>query len=249
MRALRGIRHHGVPLVKLPLDFHYGRGFQFSVPRFKGGIFLRGLLLWTALTFSVAIPAAGQSNFATLSGSINDVQSRPIRDARIQLRSNTTDAQRLVMPNIDGLFEISALMPGEYRVDVEAPGFAPVKRQIRLEVGQQMRLDLMLTIGKKIENLDVIAQSEILKTGDVSLGEVVETKSIQELPLNGRMLMDLALTVPGAHIGHGAQTGDMNPLYWRPGQRSAITIGGNRPNANYFLVDSPIPTPRLTRKI
>jgi hypothetical protein len=66
---------------------------------------------------------------------------------------------------------------------------------------------------------------------------VVEPKSIEELPLNGRMLIDLALTVPDAHIGHGAQTGDMSPLYWRPGQRSAITIGGNRPNANYFLLD------------
>jgi hypothetical protein len=45
------------------------------------------------------------------------------------------------------------------------------------------------------------------------------------------------LTVPGAHVSHGAQTGDMNPLYWRPGQRSAVSIGGNRPNGNYFLLD------------
>src|SRR5258708_6007218 len=45
------------------------------------------------------------------------------------------------------------------------------------------------------------------------------------------------LPVPGAHVSHGAQTGDMNPLYWRPGQRSAVSIGGNRPNANYFLLD------------
>src|SRR4026209_3043265 len=51
------------------------------------------------------------------------------------------------------------------------------------------------------------------------------------------MLIDLVLTVPGAHESHGAQRGDMNPLYWRPGQRSAVSIGGNRPNANYFLLD------------
>ena len=51
------------------------------------------------------------------------------------------------------------------------------------------------------------------------------------------MLIDLVLTVPGAHMSHGASTGDMNPLYWRPGQRSAVSIGGNRPNANYFLLD------------
>ena len=70
----------------------------------------------------------------------------------------------------------------------------------------------------------------------------MEPKSIEDLPLNGRMLIDLALTVPGAHVGHGAQTCDMNPLYWRPGQRSAITIGGNRPNANCFLLDGVINT-------
>ena len=69
------------------------------------------------------------------------------------------------------------------------------------------------------------------------MGEVVEPKSIQELPLNGRMLVDLVLTVPGAHVGFGAQTGETNPLYWRPGQRSAVVIGGSRPNANFFLLD------------
>ncbi len=51
------------------------------------------------------------------------------------------------------------------------------------------------------------------------------------------MLVDLVLTVPGAHVGFGAQTGETNPLYWRPGQRSAIVIGGSRPNANFFLLD------------
>jgi hypothetical protein len=68
----------------------------------------------------------------------------------------------------------------------------------------------------------------------VSLGEVVESGSVPDLPWNGRMLVDLALTVPGAHIGHGAQTGDMSALYWRPGQRSAITIGGNRAQRELF---------------
>jgi hypothetical protein len=46
------------------------------------------------------------------------------------------------------------------------------------------------------------------------------------------MLIDLVLTVPDAHVGFGAQTGSTNPLYWRPGQRSAVVIGGSRPNAN-----------------
>ena len=85
--------------------------------------------------------------------------------------------------------------------------------------------------------MEVAGQAPVLHTNDAAVAEVVEPVSIKELPLNGRMLIDLVLTVPGAHESHGAQTGNMNPLYWRPGQRSAVSIGGNRPNANYFLLD------------
>jgi len=139
--------------------------------------------------------------------------------------------------NAAGFYEIAGLKPGEYQLEVRAPGFAAVQRTIQLEVGQQMRLDLTLSVGERRETVDIVERAEVLKTADASLGEVVETKSVEELPLNGRMLLDLALTVPGAHHSHGAQAGDMNPLYWRPGQASAISISGSRPNANYFLVD------------
>jgi len=62
--------------------------------------------------------------------------------------------------------------------------------------------------------------ADVLHTTDASVGEVIEPAAVQELPLNGRMLIDLVLTVPGAHVSHGAQTGDMNPLLLAPGQRS-----------------------------
>ena len=161
----------------------------------------------------------------------------PISGARVVVTAKATAVARQALTNREGLFEAPNLAPGEYSLDVSATGFAEQSRDIVLEVGQHMGLDLSLEIGKKYEAVSVVASAENLKTQDVSIGEVVEPKSIQDLPLNGRMLIDLALTVPDAHIGHGAQTGDMSPLYWRPGQRSAITIGGNRPNSNYYLLD------------
>ena len=195
---------------------------------------------WYAVATAFLCAAAlgfGQTNLATLSGSVKDAQQLPIQGARIEIRSTATGAARTVLVNSQGLFEIPAISPGDYALQAGAAGFASLHQQLHLEVGQQMRLDLQLKLGDKVQNLDVVARAEILKTADTSLGEVVENKSIKELPLNGRMLIDLALTVPGSHAGHGAQTGDMNALYWRPGQRSALTIGGNRPNANYFLID------------
>lgn len=178
-----------------------------------------------------------QSNFATIEGRIEDSSHRAISGARVQVRAAATGAVRSSVTNEAGLYEFASLTPARYSVEAGAPGFAPLTREITVEVGQHMTLDLGLSVTEKRESIAVSAGAETLKTQDVSLGEVVESRSVADLPLNGRMLVDLALTVPGAHLGHGAQTGDMSALYWRPGQRSAITIGGNRPNANYFLLD------------
>jgi hypothetical protein len=112
-----------------------------------------------------------------------------------------------------------------------------MEQDLKLEVGQQAQIDISLKIGTVTMSTEVVASNSLLKTTSANVGEVVESESVHELPLNGRMLVDLVLTVPGAHVGFGAQTGTTNPLYWRPGQRSAVVIGGARPNANYFLLD------------
>jgi hypothetical protein len=180
----------------------------------------------------------GQSNYATLSGNVLDVLGAAVAGAQIRLIAAGTGAERLVDSNEAGLFQVPGLLPGEYQITVTKNGFAEFTQTLRLEVGQQSSLDVKLALASVSNKVEVGANSgPVLRTTDASVGEVVEPAAIQQLPLNGRMLIDLVLTVPGAHEGHGAQTGDMNPLYWRPGQRSSVTIGGARPNANYYLLD------------
>src|SRR5215471_13564361 len=192
---------------------------------------------WVLLLGLLSLPLYGQSNFASIEGRITDGSQRPVSAVQVKVRAKATGAERTTLTNDSGLFELPSLPPADYSVETKATGFSPLTRDVRVEVGQRMTLDLTLSVSERREQIAVVATAETLKTQDVSLGEVVESKSVHDLPLNGRMLIDLALTVPGAHLGHGAQTGDMSALYWRPGQRSAITIGGNRPNANYFLLD------------
>jgi Carboxypeptidase regulatory-like domain len=182
-------------------------------------------------------PASAQSNYGVISGSVLDVQHLPILGASVQLTAAGTGAVRRVTTNQQGIFEAPALLPDEYRVKTEAAGFAAAEQTVRLEVGQKLALEITLAVGEIKQGVDVSAEGELLHTSDASVGEVVEPQSIRELPLNGRMLIDLVLTVPGTHVGFGAQTGETNPLYWRPGQRSAVVIGGARPNANFFLLD------------
>src|SRR5215470_11981142 len=189
-----------------------------------------------ALLF-VTVPAYSQSNYAALSGTVVDPEHRAIAGATVQLTSVSTRAERLVSTNEQGIFQIPGLLPGDYKLVVKAPGFAEADQALQLEVGQQLSLDINLKLGSIAGVVEVTADAEVLHKTDAAVGEVIEPASIANLPLNGRMLIDLVLTVPGAHVSHGAQAGDMNPLYWRPGQRSAVSVGGNRPNANYFLLD------------
>jgi hypothetical protein len=183
------------------------------------------------------ITAQAQSNYAVVRGSILDPQHRPIAAAHIRITATGTGAEREVVSNGTGLYEIAGLQPGAYTLAVDSSGFQQTTKAIELEVGQQATLDLQMRLGSDNQTVTVQASRELLKTQDASVGEVVDQRSVDSLPLNGRMLIDLVLTVPGAHISHGASTGDMSSLYWRPGQRSAVSIGGSRPNANYFLLD------------
>src|SRR5947208_12626576 len=185
----------------------------------------------------LALPGFGQSNYAVLTGAVTDPQHLPVAGAEIELTAASTGAIRRVVTNQQGRFEAPALLPDDYELKVEASGLATAKQSLRLEVGQKLAMDIMLKVSSIAQGVKVTAGNEVLQTTDASVGEVVEPTSIRELPLNGRMLIDLVLTVPGAHVGFGAQTGATNPLYWRPGQRSAVVIGGARPNANFFLLD------------
>ncbi len=186
---------------------------------------------------ALVVPVFGQSNYAVVTGTVTDPQSLPVSGARVQFTALSTGAIRVLSTNDRGLFSAPALPPDDYELTTEATGFAALKQSLHLEVGGKLAIDIGLKVGAVQEGVQVSAAADVLRTTDASVGEVVERQSVQELPLNGRMLVDLVLTVPGAHVGFGAQTGETNPLYWRPGQRSAIVIGGSRPNANFFLLD------------
>jgi Carboxypeptidase regulatory-like domain len=189
------------------------------------------------LVLGLALPVFGQSNYSVVTGTVTDAQHLPVVGAVLQLTATSTGATRRVVTNQEGLFEASALLPDDYELTTEAPGFAPATQSLRLEVGEKLAVAVSLTVSSVKLGVNVTAASELLRTADAGVGEVIEPQSIRELPLNGRMLIDLVLTTPVAHIGFGAQTGSTNPLYWRPGQRSAVVIGGSRPNANFFLLD------------
>ncbi len=190
--------------------------------------------VFLALFASVGV---AQSNYATLRGAVTDPHHLAVAGAHVRITSGVTGVVRDVVTDSAGLYVAGGLQPGAYDVEIEATGFAEAKQSLQLEVGQRATLDVALVIGTVTKSLTVSSSGELLRTADATVGAVVDRRSVQELPLNGRQLIDLVATVPGAHVSMGAQEGNVNPLYWRPGQFSAVSIAGARPNANYFLLD------------
>src|ERR1700754_318923 len=93
-----------------------------------------------------ATPARGQSNYASLSGTVYDPQRQAVPGASIRATSVSTRASRQVNTNEQGAFQFTGLLPGDYELTVEAKGFAALTRAVNVEVGQQLTLDVDLKI-------------------------------------------------------------------------------------------------------
>jgi carboxypeptidase family protein len=185
---------------------------------------------------------AAQGSTATLSGVVRDQQNLIVPGATVTVAGTESSFSRNVITGPEGAFDFPGLQPGEYLLTVELTGFARQQLQVRLEVNQRVRTDVVLRTGGLTQQVEVVQTVPLLHISDAVVGEVIDRQQVAELPLNGRQFLELAMLVPGAHSSHGAQMGDMSPLYWRPGQNSAITIAGARPNSNVYLLDGTVNT-------
>ena len=195
------------------------------------------------ILLGAAVPRLySQASGARVDGIVNDAQGLPMPGVEVTFKETGTGLGRTTATSSAGTYQFPSLNPGHYELVAKSKGFAPEVRDVTLEINQALRLDLSLKLGEVSQTVEVVDSAQMLRTADASLGEVVETTLTQQLPLNGRHLLDLAQLAPSVHMGSGAQTGSANPLYWRPQQDSALSVGGARPNANNFILDGSVNT-------
>ena len=201
----------------------------------RRGVGMSALL--AALLLAGPADVRAQGNTSSIRGTVMDEQRLPVPGAMLRIEDLNGGLRRSLDTKHDGSFEFAALQPGEYQVAVEASGFQPKQVRVHVEVNQRLRLDLTLATKGLSESVDVVDTTPLLHMNDAAVGGVVDEHQVAKLPLNGRQFLELALLVPGVHTSHGAQTGTTSALYWRPGQNSAISISGGRPNSNTYLLD------------
>ena len=216
-----------------------------------GRAFLRGLLsIILLLSCSVALRA--QSTYGSLTGTVVD-STGAVEVGAIVTLTNTGTASSQTQPTGDsGLYSFVNLVPGNYRLSVEKTGFKRVNREnIVIFVQQTTRVDITLSVGGKDETITVTSDVPLLQAETSSLGQVVETRNVDELPLNGRNVFSLVEVAPSVVMQGqaGATATGQNPFSWGNFQiggafanQSAEYLDGQPLNIGYINLPILIPT-------
>jgi hypothetical protein len=140
----------------------------------------KGRTLITALLGSIiAIPAVAQQ--ATIQGEIRDPSGAAIPAAEVKATNVSEQTTVIGRTNEAGFFSISGLVPGLYRVDVQASGFVSVQQTgLNLEVDQVARVDFSLKLGALSDRIEVSAASTPLNTDTSVVGQVVDNRTVVE---------------------------------------------------------------------
>jgi hypothetical protein len=179
-------------------------------------------------------PAQAQAPVGTVSGVVRDITGGVIVGATITLTSLSTGATRTTTTNESGFYNLPTLLPGEYRMTIEYPGFATygVERVV-VEVGQIRRIDAVLSVKESKEIVQVEAEQVArIETFQSTIGGVVNVRQIDQLPLNGRNYLELARLQPGVEIQEGRAFDITKSRYTgisvagRQGREARITIDG-----------------------
>src|SRR5205807_1830310 len=192
-----------------------------------------------AMTVTVLVgAAAAQVAGATLSGTVADASGAVIPNATILIKNTATGVVRQVTTNANGLYIAPNLLPGSYSVSTEAKGFAQgVHREVTLRVRAEQELDLQLKPGQVNEVMEVMDAPSDIQTGTTALTATVESRTVRELPLNGRDWTTLATLEPGVVSIPNQATTSFNANKGNRGFGNQLTDSGHRPNENSYRLN------------
>jgi hypothetical protein len=189
------------------------------------------------IAHNVAVPSAfGQaSSSSDAVGKVTDTTGATVPGAVVHLVNNATGAERTATTNDSGDWSIPNLPPANYRVRIEKSGFkASEIKSLDVEIGKAANGSVTLSVGETNETVEVNTVPAQLQTQEATVGQVINQKQINDLPLNGRNVLQLATLAPGVSPPQTGQTG--NP--GRFGTRSLfITVDGGRGSSTNYVLD------------
>ncbi|HEX8353962.1 MAG TPA: carboxypeptidase-like regulatory domain-containing protein, partial [Pyrinomonadaceae bacterium] len=180
------------------------------------------LLVATTLTLA-------QGTRGTIRGKVTDPNGAAVTGANARLIDVARNQElRTVQTNEDGEYQFLEVEPAIYTIVIQAPGFAESRlADVKVEPNRNLQLDVAVTIGTTTEEVVVTASQELIDRATPTLGTTVDRRRVQDLPLNGRQVLNLALLQPGVTTSNA--TGFGGGL--------GIRVNGNRGTENNVTLD------------
>jgi hypothetical protein len=166
------------------------------------------------------------SSIGSVAGYAKDSTGASLPGVQVVIINTATSAKITKTTGSDGGFQFPQLAPGTYKIEATLAGFKRVNiQQVVVEVDQITRVDLTLPIGQVSDSVEVTSATPLLEADKSSIGSVVESKTIESMPLNARQFLDLAYVTPGVSLAS-------------PGvQGGGFDAAGARSQSNVFLLD------------
>jgi hypothetical protein len=161
--------------------------------------------LFTIVTVFLLLAFCAYAQIATttaLVGTVTDTTGNSAPGAKVTAVNTGTHDTYTAVTNEQGYYNIQFVAIGDYNLTVENPGFQASKiNGIHVDINQVVRTDVSLKVGNVVESIVVQATAAAIKTDDATVSEIITTRNVADLPLNGRDPMMLALTTPGVILG------------------------------------------------
>src|ERR1700730_15963412 len=183
------------------------------------------------LLLSCCLPGSAQVNTATLSGAVLDPQGLGVRGAKVTLTNIATTAERTVVTEDDGRYNVVGLPPGKYSMTVDGgSSFASFQDEsLVLTVGESATFDAHMQLRGIQQTVTVSSQTTNVETTKTEVSQTIEQRRIDNLPINGRNYINFTLT-------NSQTTRDVSPTIG-PAPNSGLSVSGARARGNMVSVD------------
>jgi hypothetical protein len=189
----------------------------------------------TISIFCVALSAQETINFASVGGRVTDASGAVVQGAAVTARHLETNLTNTTKADSDGRFRFPYLKVGTYEIRIHQQGFSDAARTVTLTIGAAFDLPVTLAVGSTETNVTVSAEGAVLEAARSQVAGTVSQTEVQNLPLNGRNFLDLALLVPGVSPTNTQSNQLFAETSAVPGQ--GLSIGSQRNFSNSFIVD------------
>lgn len=186
--------------------------------------------------FMLSTSLTAQSNFGGLRGTVTDPSGAVVPDATVTITDAGTSARIVLKTTAEGIYAAPALRPVFYNITVEAKGFQKLTiSDVKVDTAKLQTLDAVLKPGEVTTTVEVTGEAPLLQTYTGAHTNTVDQKTINEVPLNGRNTLELALMLPGASGGAGTEFSELTTNDPMPGRE--LSINGGRAGSTQFLAD------------